>query len=87
MNIRQLNGCQIILWTLPRNEIRHLTSWLIIVYYCCRGRFADALVESPPYCIKTKKETKKNSFKGSLEKGPVTFRRTSGLFLKLCGYL
>ncbi len=42
------------------------------------------IVDFLPYYIKTKKETKKNSLKGSLKKTSVMFCQRSGRFFKLC---
>ena len=40
------------------------------------------IVDFLPYYIKTKKETKKNSLKGSLKKTSVVFCQRSGRFFK-----
>ena len=42
------------------------------------------IVDFLPYYIRTKKETKKNSLKGSLKKTSVMFCQRSGRFFKLC---
>ena len=42
------------------------------------------IVDFLPYYIKTKKETKKNSLKGSLKKTSVMFCQRSGRFFKRC---
>ena len=41
------------------------------------------IVDFLPYYIKTKKETKKNSLKGSLKKTSVMFCQRSGRFFKI----